>query len=310
MCLPLIAVLALHFLLYHRDWLKRNPWRVALSLTVAALVASPYLVHLAQNHPVESHSWRSRVASLGFSLSGPVQLSAIGFERYLGRNWFLPVSAGGIGDGPLTALVVLSALAYLFCWYGLILAGRGWWRHEGSGLHYDLCFVAFLGFVFHLALNFLMGLFSYGHYYNGVWIFFFVFLWLAVSQLWDRGWARGIFLTYAIAMAFTLVTIATLIHQRGGSRELAYGPTLDNLITVAEELNAYQPGAHFVSEARHPSIFPETITVLQRLYSPEAPPSLVALPPLTLRYRKIEDPHDGRIEIAPTPRFHTPTVLR
>jgi hypothetical protein len=307
MVMPLIGVVCLHLIWRHRDWLFRHRTRVQVAVGAAILVSAPYLAHLVHAQLGAAPPWRGRIAAIGFSLSGPVQLSAIGFERYLGKNWFLPAADGGIGSWAITALVVVTGMAFLLCWLGLAVACRGL---RGTGTRATVCFLAFFGFLLHLALNVKMGLFSYAHYYNGVWIVFFLLLWLAVSALWSRPWGRVAFAGYTAALALSLLQIAVTLHQRGGSRELAYGPTLGNLIGIARELNTYQPQAAFVSQARHPQIFPETIAVLQTLYGPPADPSRPVLPPLTLRYRDAADPHDGRIEIAPTPRFNTPTVLR
>lgn len=77
----------------------------------------------------------------------------------------------------------------------------------------------------------------YPHYYNGVWIAFFVLWWLGMSDLWQRSWARRVFFVQAGILMVFLVAFVGWLHVNDGTRTVPYGPTLANQTDVARELN-------------------------------------------------------------------------
>lgn len=294
MSLALTATLGLHFLVFHRDW-ARVHWKTLVGIVLLALLPmTPYLGHLAQHYEQAGPPPAGRLAAVGFSFCGAVQFTAIGFERYLGKLWFSSPDRPPLVNALSAAVTFLTALAYLFCWYGLWVAARKTIKGTPRDARYHLCWLATVGFVFHFLLNCAMHLYSYPHYYNGVWIFFFVLVWIGVSRLWDKLAGRIAFFLYSLSLAVSLTQVAVLIHNHGGSRELSYGPTLGNWIELAEQLNAYNGKENVVVDAFHPRVFPNILPTLRRIYEPREK-HLTDPGTLILRYRNPADPRDGRI---------------
>jgi hypothetical protein len=295
MSLPLIAALGLHFVLFHRAWLRLHPLTAVFLVGIALALASPYLLHLMHSS-LGGGAPPRRGASIGFSFCGPVLFTAIGFERYLGKGWFAATGASGIETFFSGAAVFITALAFAFSYYGFFQAVRSL-RLPKNEPRFTLSFLAVVAFAFHFLLNLAMGLFNYAHYYNGVWIFFFLFLWIGVSALAEVKWGRVACAAYVGGLAVSLMQIAVFIHRHGGSRELYYGPTLGNLIAVAKQLN--ESGANTPSLAVGPlesKLFPNVLPTLQKLYASD-PVAPTTQPPRLIRYKNLADPTDGRVEV-------------
>lgn len=301
MSLALTATLGLHFLVYHRDWARRHLGTLAGIVVLTLAVMAPYLGHLAHHWQQAGPPPTGRMAAVGFSFCGAVQFTAIGFERYLGKQWFASPDSPPAVNAISAVVTFLTALAYVFSWYGLWVAvKRLRSRSPLRDARYHLCWLAAVGFAFHFLLNCAMHLFSYPHYYNGVWIIFLMLVWLGVTQLWQSRPGRAAFFAYSASLAISLAHVALQIHTNGGSRELSYGPTLGNWIELARELNEYPPTDRVIVDAFHPRVFPNILPTLQRLYQPtEKHPE--ATGPLVLRYANPADPRDGRIVLRSQP---------
>jgi len=311
MSLALTAALGLHFLVFHLDWAKRKLGALALIVGVTLVVMAPYLGHLAQHWQQAGPPPIGKVAAIGFSFCGAVQFSAIGFERYLGKMWFATPGAPAVVSALSGIATFLTALAYVFGWYGLYVAVHRILRGGLRDARYHLCWLTVAGFAFHFMLNCAMHLFSYPHYYNGVWILFLLQIWIGVSELWKGSAGRIAFFAYSASLAISLAHVALLIHVNGGSRELSYGPTLGNWITLARELNAAPAGNTVVSNAFHPRIFPNVLPTLQRIYQPQEKDRATFgdyRGPLVLQYLDPLNPRDGRIVLTKGGERPSPSV--
>lgn len=285
MTVPVVSAVAVHFLVTRRRRLVREPrftLRLAAMAGGALALCLPYFVRLFPR--TDAHLlWSPSPRSLLFAFDGFRLSSLLGFDYVIG-----PWSAGGAGP----VLRVLSAFTYVVGAYGLyrldgmLREGRPWAAVEGRAppppettevaseveaspgdAGTGVAAVMALTLVFWVILANGERLSQHPHYHSGVWIVFFLLWWLGMSDLVNRAWARRTFYVQAAAMAVFLPSLVFWLHGNRGTRSLHYGPTLENQMAVARELDELGVADIPPSRAVHPRLFPQAIRVLRRLHA-------------------------------------------
>ncbi len=299
MSLAVILPILGHFGWVHRKWIARRWWVVLLLGAGALLVSWGYLSYLlgAEFKPPPPEEAGSGWL---FPLLGGRTFSGIGLDYFLGKNW----TAGAVLGGAIRSqagAVVLSALSYLLVWVGIVLCA---WRvfqslRAKTAEKRDLFFHASLVSLAVLALQVLVfglaGTSGHPHYYNATWIFCFFFLWAALSDPLLRGWGRAAGLALGVVLALGLFDFALVIHVRGGTRGVHYGPTLANQVEVVKKIAAYTPDSNVDCRVDHWMIFPKAFVLLNNLVGgpgdPKGPKAN-----LVIEYAE-KDPSSGRIRV-------------
>lgn len=290
MTAPLVAAVLVHFVVSHRGRLVGSRrfllWASAIG-TGSLVLALPYLLRLPAASAATNLLWTPSPSSLAFAFDGFRIFTLVGFDYFIG-DW----EAGGVGP----ALRIVSGFSYVVGAYGLYLLNRelrrdGVWtagRASSTGTDasgpaveehsaelgagppsgsVSLAGVVALTLVFWVILANGTRLVGHPHYYNGVWIVFFLLWWMGMSALARRVWACRVWYVQVAAMALFLPAMATWLGRNHGTKSLHYGPTLENQMAVARQLDRLGIEGLPPSRAHHPRLFPQAIRVLRRLHA-------------------------------------------
>lgn len=284
MTAPLVAAVLVHFLVSRRRELIASR-RFLLQVSAIGIgclaLALPYVLRLPAGSATNI-VWSPSLPSLAFAFDGFRIFSLIGFDYVIGA-W----EAGGVGP----ALRVVSGFSYAAGAYGLYVLNRelrraGAWTagHDptsrGTTAHASdgttsagpagtasMAGVVALTLVFWVILANGARLVEHPHYYSGVWIVFFLLWWMGMSALIRRVWARRVWYVQVAAMAVFLPAMGIWLDRNRGTKSLHYGPTLENQMLVARELDRLGIDGVPPSRAHHPRLFPQAIRVLRRLHA-------------------------------------------
>ncbi len=226
-CLPLLTTVAFHFFVCLRRWWTRHlPFLFVVGLFAAAALY-PYVHHwvTAGLRPV-AIPFGPGVLHFVFGLLGTRVLTAVGFEYFLGWDWYvkgLPLAIAGIS----AFAVWFSAVALVPTVYG---ARNAWLRiSRGS----KRCFANVDGAVDTLVLGavamhvIMVGvgqLINHPHYYGGVWMAFYVLVARGYSELTLRNprW-EAISRAYLGAMFISLCLVLYQVRQGVGQFQPHFG---------------------------------------------------------------------------------------
>ncbi len=268
MALAVIVPMGIHFILVHRKWIARRWWVALLFAAGAAALSSGYLSYLAGAAVRPGPTAGGGGSGWLFPLLGGRTFSAIGLDYFLGKGWTSGAVLGGAIRSQAGAVAV-SALSYALVWVGILLCGWRVFRAARRGEERDLFFhasvIALSALAFQVLLFGLAGTGGHPHYYNATWIFCFFFLWAALSDPLLRGWGWAAGLVMGTALAIVLADFILVIHVRGGTRGVHYGPTLANQVDVVKKIAAYRPDSKVDCEVDHWLIFPKTFVILNNL---------------------------------------------
>lgn len=273
MTLPLVGAVAIHFAATR--WRSLRDLRFALMVTVIVLACGalcfPYLRSMGGGSMAGFRILPSPV-SVWFALGGMRVFTLAGFDYFVGDwgAWW------GRGPGWLAFLAVgVTLLSWIAGAAGAIAWGRdalsGSALASPSGRGGDTRLASSVGRLLLLALVLWIILASglrlreHPHYYNGLWVVFFLFWWRGMSALAKTVVTRRLFAAQAVVMATFLVGLTWTVHENRGLKALHHGPSLSNQIAVARELE--REGLEVVqpSEVLHARLFPHAIGVLRRL---------------------------------------------
>jgi hypothetical protein len=135
-----------------------------------------------------------------------------------------------------------------------------------------------------------------------MWIVFFCLWWMGMSRLVQRTWARRVLAGQVAVMIVFLAGTASWIHWNRGIRTLHHGPTLENQMAVARELDRLGAAEVPECDALHPCAFPHAIGTLRRLHRREEGVVLSAAPRTSARVVYAEpDGGSGEIAVEPLP---------
>ncbi|MDX1495153.1 MAG: hypothetical protein R3253_13880, partial [Longimicrobiales bacterium] len=300
MTMPLVLAVVAHFLASQRRRLAEDRTFAFQALGIAAgclLMALPYLSHLSAAS-AGSLLWSPAPRSLLFALDGLRPFTLLGFDYVIG-----PWEAGGLGP----ALRLLSAFTYVVGLHGVWLLNRRlreggvWSPSDKPDATAAMAGVTALTLVLFAVVANGKRLLEHPHYYNGVWIVFFLLWWMGMSALVRRAWARRIFWGQAGAMAIFLVGLVGWIHDNRGTRSLHNAPTLTKQMSVARELDRLGVEDAPPSAAPHPRVFPHAIRILRRLNARaggEVAPAATSPTGYEIRF---SDPEGGSGEIVVRP---------
>ena len=301
MSLAVILPILGHFVWVHRKWIVRRWWVAGLLAAGAFLLSWGYISYLL-GAPFKPPPAAEQGSGWLFPLLGGRTFSVVGLDYFLGKNW----TAGavlGAKDASRAAVVLASALSYLLVWAGIVLCARQVllvFRKKIEGeVGADLFFHASLLSLAVLASQALLfglaGTSGHPHYYNATWIFCFFFLWAALSDPVWRGWGRAAGAALGAVLALALFDFALVIHARGGTRGVHYGPTIANQVEVVKKIATYSPDSNLDCQVDHWMIFPKAFVLLNNLAGgpgdPKGPKA-----DLVIEYAR-KDPSSGRIRV-------------
>lgn len=287
MIAPLAIAILLHAWVFERSVLRQQRRTLLLQALVVLLVAAPWLSRLGRE-PVSALAALSidvgaprmsppamerpsAATRWAFALAGGRVLSADGLEYFLGEDWRERVP----GSRPW---VFLSWLSYVLVWAGIGVAILEVRRRPGDdpGLaaagRADDFHLAWLCLVT-LALSWLMqGVLkrhTHPHYYNGVWICYAGFWWLAVTRLGRGAWQRRVLSAVGAAVGVALLVVtasmAARLHRDGGNRGVHFGTALASQLEAAATLSRYSPDSELQIEVQNLLMFPHALPVLRAL---------------------------------------------
>lgn len=293
MGLALTAPIVLHLVVLERKRAWRHRWQLLALLAVVVALCWDYgKVVWAQVREGGLTTGRKGLAPNGFAfpLLGPRLLSALGLDYFFGPEW---------GRSPLlTAARAASSLAFVFSWAGIVLAVRrvrSAVRARRAELLDHAAGIALGILAAQVLLDGAARIWVHPHYFNATWIAFALFAWLTVDKLVGRERLRVAVAIYGASVALSTVALIAIVHGKGGTRGVHYGPTLRNQMEIAAEVDRYPPGTAITTDVPHYVLFPHALEVLRRLTTalPGAPPAARGL---VIRYRS-PDPRDGRVEV-------------
>jgi hypothetical protein len=264
----------------------------ALPLIVAGL---PYWMYLATTARATGLHWAPG-PGWAFPLDGPRFLSAVALENHVGTHW---LSAGG-------ALVrvarAATLVAYPLCAVGAGLAvlclAKNARQKTGLSPRGGFALLLIAAFLAQVVLDGLAGRYHHTHYFNATWLVFGGLAWLAVDAVRPRALRLSVALACSLSLAVVVAAVAWRLHVDGGTR-VVYGPTLANLVRVAERLRQFDGRTVVSSDVPNLEEYPWSLAVLRRLQP--SPPGAPPPPgPLWVRYRSL-DPSDARVELVARP---------
>jgi hypothetical protein len=256
-----VVPLALHMVLQWRIW-----WRHRIS--VAVIVVSGFVLGWPYWRALAAHRLPALAAAdvdrLSWPLFGARVLTAQQLDYFFGH---------GPASGPvLSGAAVVSALAYVLVWGGIVLAAwRGFEairsRVWSPRAHVAAILLAMLAC--QAVIGAMSGKVEHPQYYNGTWIAFTLLAWFAVDTMVERRrvfrWsAAAATALLAGALLVAVATIAVRLHRAGGTREV-YGPTLANQLRVARALAHYSPASRVVAHVDLYQRYPHTLAILREL---------------------------------------------
>jgi len=296
MSIALLVPIALHLLVSQHRWVLNHLLTVLILGIVFLLVNYPYLTHFVPNYRPNPLSF-GILASFLFPFYSARLFSDVGFQYFLGKNWFLFMDPWAL-NVVFVLCFILSALAYLFFWSGLYLSAKqlftAEWRKKNSHT-FQVHSFAWAVFITHICLCFFQRLYSHPHYYNATWMVTFYFLWFGVSALIHRRWAIRTFSAYAGALTVMFVAIVLSIHWNGGSRAPRYGATLRNQMEVAKQIHKYDPASPIEAQSNHYLHFGNSIHTLRIFLKKDA--GILPKKRLVVRYREPTNLRSGFIEL-------------
>lgn len=302
--LPVALGLAAHFIFYQREWLKKNVLFSLFSLCVGGLTLLPYLIHLLGDRKSFSSGGVSpNIGHLLMPFLGPRFYTALGIEHFTGNNWYQMFPNQPVLNGIWIFIIGLSALAYLFAWYGMFLSAREVFTHLRNKTTYaertekfDACFVAFIIFLIELGLSFYMRLIPVANFYSPFWMVFLFFLWFGLSAAWSKRFTKGVFVLISGSLVVALLGIVLRLHIYRGNRWNHYGPTLLNLLTLAREIEQVSPNAKVESDTFHLSQFPLMMESLRIIVRPTVlKPSTEEQVVVNIKYADPGEPLSGEL---------------
>lgn len=270
MSMAVVVGIGLHCILFERNWLIRNSWKLLPVFVLAATLSIPYALYLNSAHPLSAISGRMTspnwVRMLGGHLQGalnpllaPRYFSFVGFDYLAGQRWWWP-------QGVWTLLIPIayftSAFAFVFTVAGFLqFAGDFRWGRERSAS----CLVLLI-FGIHWAVSATQKLADFPHYLNGIW--FVVFLCAARGIEWGlrQQWFQRLLTAYFVASAICLSFYVAQIHLHGGTRFNTHGPILQNKLELAHEFNEYSADSPILlAEGLAPAGIRSSLGLLRRL---------------------------------------------
>lgn len=305
--LPLVAGWSVGMVLAGWSWWKAHIVHSLLSTACGVGLMVAYLLHLQSGASEDTlflsssrliAGWHSLAAWQFFSLENlnMVFLGAMYTPSFVLPSWVLNLlRVIGLLSLPLVLVGMGQAIRQL-CQVRTSRVSK-WGMEVHLSLAALAAILAFAG-LFTVTQQMVMH-----HYFNGIWVAHFWFLWLGIHVLWS--WhrsCRGIILLHGVALAIATGAIACHIHQRAGTRDAAFGPTLTTQLGVVTKLAPYRL-ANIQTEVRNYQQVPFAFANLLDLVDDDHPP-IAERPPafIVIRYRE-NDPVDAHLAVDIEPKI-------
>jgi hypothetical protein len=249
MALPLSITLAVHMVLCARKelWHLRIP--LLGFLVVITIMHGPYIsafiTFISSYHPHSAHQSTDQWLGWLFPFSGGRFLSACGLEYFFGTNWF--------GHHALfTVLRNCTGVMYVIPLIGIYIAGKEVYREmlllsgtmrltgarHTTSARTHVALIALIVFILQIIMCGATRSWFHPHYYNGQWIITVFFAWIVVDRIAKGLYGKVLAAAYGIVCASLLIIIMNLVHVRGGSRGISYGPTISNQLAIAQAIGS------------------------------------------------------------------------
>lgn len=300
--LPILAGLGLHFVIYKRKWMKTHWPAFTLSLASCFFISLPYFRHLLSEKRSFTAGEVSRdLGHLFMPFLGPRFFTSLGIEHFTGKEWYRWFPDNSILNSGWIFLIVISALCYPIAWYGIYLAFKEVLNQirnsqSKSSELFDISFICVSIFLIEIGLSFYLRLIPIPNFYSPFWIVFLFFLWLGFSHLWNHRTIKIIFFLVSISLSTGLIGLVWRTHQTGGNRWNHYGPTLENLVNIAHEIEELSPNTQLTSDTFHLSRFPLMMESLRQIIRPTiANPKTTAIEKVEIQYDEPNNLRSGKI---------------
>lgn len=293
MCVPIVASLTLHAVLYSRSKLWASRWSIVAATVVVAAASGHYFASLIPTIKGTEQAKFQIVKATIFSLSGGQWFGLSGWRGILGDDWWSGAPA------TLRWLASVLGISHAFVIGGFALAASALWRRgdiqpgpERRAISF-IC-VATVGLqTIYLGMRNALG---ETHYYNASWFAYAGLIWLAIEWLRKYPGLRYLPIAWAATLLLSVSLLSSQLHQTHGTQSVHYGPTLSNQIEVARTLKGFREQCQVDMGVPVIEMMPHRLVGLSELY--EALPtdqSATALH-VAVAYRS-PNPRDGRVGI-------------
>jgi len=262
MVLPLAAAFLLGVAAFERTWFVERFRATSALLLLAACSLLPYLLSIvpkisAMSTVPEAPKADFRMSAALDAVMGWKYFSFVGFfER------FFPELL--LSNSILRTGIFASGIVGILFFYGCIHFLKSFSPREKlrpTDLRSKVISFSILGIIFHVIMEYGIGLPPQPHYFNAVWPAYFLLIAFGAGLHRYAGRALGLSLTIC---ALLLPFFVREIHRHRGNRQLYYGSTLTNQIAVVQSSCGKQILAKNIAWQR----FPQQYLSLVDFYCP------------------------------------------
>lgn len=252
MTVPLVIPILIHaFTLQFRAiWPFR--WHLTVLGVAVFILTHPYVLFILFQH-TPANPGGSPVEGWFFPLLGAHHLTAAGLGNILLDDWSFWLGVPWCAAVLISQWITLSA--YALSWFGMILAALLAWRvftrrREATAIHH-IALVSMGALLAQAALDGIEETYDGPHYFNGTWIIFAVFAWIAADALGKWLWDRTVLIraalpVYALALLVVLSGMLWKIARDGGTRDggkmlVGYGTVFSQQLAAVEKIHQFDP---------------------------------------------------------------------
>ncbi|HUQ18278.1 MAG TPA: hypothetical protein VM099_01585 [Gemmatimonadaceae bacterium] len=288
MALALVVPLFLHAAIFARGDLWRARYPMLVLIGAWLVIGHGYFIWQINNHSLIKTS--GNLVAGTFPFIGGRWLSAISLDEFFQDSYREVVSNSIVLDiGRSFTVLMLPAV-----WVGMILT-RDDLKSRASERREALIFILMIVGA-QMLLNGVTGAVGPAHYFNATWPVFAALSWLTFERLVAFRWTRWIPAALGLSLVLVVGAIIVRIHQLGGTRGNAYGPTLANQIEIAHALNQYGADARIRTNVTNFQQFPQGLAVLRML---DGQPARTTRADTALTIDYAAGPASGRVALFP-----------
>lgn len=297
MAAAFVAALGMHMLIFQRQALWLNRWRVAAVVILGLVLLHRQIYELWVRPPVTPEH-RQGLDGFWFAFSGPGHFSGVGLDSFFNDDWL--AAMGARMSMIWRTAVMLSMLAFAICWTGMALAAVRWINlrrlREQPSLRDHAALLGLCVVVAQLLLNGLTKTWGHPQYFNATWIAFALLAWLTVNWLiaMQPVVAHGMTAVWAASLAVIVIVLHLHLQTTAGTRDTHHGPTLAAQIAVARQIAAYDANSKLSTNLAFFHNARLALPTLVRLQPRPAQP----LPAATLQVQFArDDPGNARLRL-------------
>jgi hypothetical protein len=261
MTLAFVGPMALHFLIFQKNWIRKNTFHFLGAFSLGFLIFYPYLSYLLSVESLNPSQGVGGSRSIFFPFFGAKFFSTFDFSYFLGKGWHKQFDFKLV-TYLVSLLMVLTWIAVPIFWIG---AFKGISKLKNTSFNKyrpenHAVLISTVIILLHVGMCFLGNLYTHPHYYNGV-LVASIFLFMMGFSLMLEKWNK-VLLTYTVSLIFALVSIQLWIHSNHGSRKLHYGHTLNDLNKVADLIIKTNDIKQIKFDTFHTKTFPHALKAL------------------------------------------------